>query len=270
MVDLYNPTEGQDGSEPAGTQQNTSGGDGGDFFQGSSNSELSSFLEQQANTPKQAYQHEETPDTKEDAKPVNANEKVALGSEVQVSRKALNGGKMVAKTVDYGFSVSAKYISKSPDRDKWKADEADMKELVEAWALYLETVGGEIPPWLGLLLVNLVVYAFRIPEIVMVRKQNIADEKKQKAAEAAKLARDKAAIIAEEKLEKAPAPNDKKDSAPSLSQLDEPVTECIECGKALAPHQIHRGQRFCSTAHSNQYRARQKKEHKRTIILNQN
>lgn len=157
--------------------------------------------------------------------------------------------RMVAKTIDLGFSKSAQMLADAETRDKYKADEEELADIIDAWADYIEAEGMNLPPWLGLLLVNLIVYGLKIPVVLKDRKAAIEIKKQAMAKVASRMGQD--------------------DSNPGVLK-DEPITVCQhpECGKPLREDQIHKGRSYCSTACSNRHRAKIEKEANKIVQLN--
>lgn len=278
-TDFFNPTGSEterfEGENRQSVQQPTTKVDtDSDFFSGSSNEDLKTWMQQQASTPKQQYNHEEQPE--ETQNPASESASAAPGNEkpLKVSRQSEAAAKMVAKTIDFGWSSGAQFLTESESRKKWAAEDEDMDELVEAWALYIESQGAQIPPWLGLVLLNLIIYIFRVPEIIKARKEMLARKQQEKQAEEEKLARKRAAILAEEKktqTDQPPSGSSEGEAGQRVftSKDNQPITHCIQCGKELSPKQIERGGSFCSSSHANVYRAQKEKDRQKTIILNQ-
>jgi hypothetical protein len=287
MPDLYNPIEeefeGEGKEKPNGEEKPQSPEPAQKpkvdlFGEAATSGDLNDFLENAANTPKQAYNHSDTNPDNPAEKAAEATEAVvADGSKLQVSKKSKAGAQMVTKTIDFAFSRGAALITHS-EAEKWKASKSDEEELLEAWALYIEQNNMEIPVWLQLVILNLVIYGFRVPDIIKARKEFVSEQKKRKLAADQKNARERAAMDASKVRDTGNPANGTgeggSDSPPNPGSVGNPAmkivyTQCKSCGKDLTEVQILRGAQFCCTAHSNKYRAEQEKKRKREEILNQ-
>lgn len=291
MTDLYNPVE----NEP-GDDQNQNPGNSGempdssnssapkpaeDLFGDAANSgDLTDFLDKTAATPKQQYQHKS--DTNADPDKVEQPSSgeptsVADGKKLEVSKKSKAGAQMVTKTIDFAFSRGAALITHQ-EAEKWKASKSDEEELLEAWALYIESNNMEIPVWLQLIILNLVIYGFRVPDVIKARKEYLAAEKKRKQAADQRLAREKAIADNNRGMDNGttgPGTGEGgSDSPPNPgSRTTEKTTivytHCRKCKKELTEEQVLRGAQFCGTAHANQFRAEEKKRKRLEEIQNQ-
>lgn len=99
------------------------------------------------------------------------------------SWKAKNSGRLVAKMSDTLISSSLQAYSGSGTRRQFKADQEEMEELIDAWAEYLDTVDGDIPPGVLLAFTLLMIYAPKGVDAFKMRKDLNAAKKNQADAE---------------------------------------------------------------------------------------
>lgn len=252
-----NPSTGEAPPIPEQPPSNPFGNIGG-------KADLDELLKQAEETPKQNYT---TPggqsegDISSDTD-IPGSDPLKGEKPLKVSKESQAAAKMVMHTFDTGWSIGAQMITEAPDRSKYKADEDDFNELVEAWALYIESVGMKIPPWLGVALLMTVVYLFKIPTIIKDKKafKALKLEADRKAAE--KAARDEAVRNAEQSSSESKLHAEKKvqtaehtdqNGVKSSVDVTEVITKCLYCSKPLLPHQIKRGGKYCSPAHAAKY-----------------
>lgn len=98
------------------------------------------------------------------------------------SWKAKNSGRLVAKMSDTLISSSLQAYSGSGTRKQFKADQEEMEELIDAWAEYLDTVNGDIPPGVLLAFTLLMIYAPKGVDAFKMRKDLNAARKKEAEA----------------------------------------------------------------------------------------
>lgn len=80
------------------------------------------------------------------------------GGDHEPSYKARQSARIVAKMNDFAASQGLAAYAQSPSAKPYKANGEEMEELIDAWAVYLDTVGGEVPPWAVLLLTISFIY----------------------------------------------------------------------------------------------------------------
>jgi hypothetical protein len=184
---------------------------------------------------------------------------------LKVSGQSEAAAKMVMKTFDTGWSMGAQLYTGAPERAKYKAEQEDFDDLVEAWALYIESQGMNIPPWLGIALLMVVTYLFKIPSIVKDRKEIQAQKNEAERKAKEKAAREDA-IAAAMESEKEPSAGQAvhTDNEGNTSKIDvsEVVTKCLYCQKPLSALQIKRNGKFCEPGHASKYHHQTKNENK--------
>lgn len=168
-----------------------------------------------------------------------------------------SSGKMIAKTIDLGVGKLGNVFTHQPSK-RYRADEEEMEELIEIWALYFEESGGRPPAWLLLVLVCAMVYGPKIPLIL----QDVARNKAIKAAAADKAQqqqnRDVTSIYSDAGTDETAPDSGSHETAPGESgskkktsekkgsfknlKVDKTIRFCKNCNKELKPGQ----EKFCS------------------------
>lgn len=285
MTDFFNPIDDQDGLEQNDQGQNKQQQPPAQekpksslFNDIATSEDLDQFIDEAANTPKQQYNHQEKP-SNDPAKPDqpgsgNDSGKIGISDELQVSTKSKAAGQMVAKTIDFGYGTIGELVT-DKDRSHWTAKDDEMKELIEAWSIYIESTGQEIPPWVGLLILNVVIYGFKVPTMIKARKEMVNNKKAAEQSAQIKLERERVAFEVEKKNTGAHSDEAGREgsskSEPPVIPLKPTVVfqNCRKCGKDLTAEQIKRGGEFCSSSHSNQWKAEEKKKQKESLFKNQ-
>lgn len=229
--------------------------------------DLDSLLSEAQSTPKQDYSvpagdpeggAEETegsqgPSSAQPSKPL------------KVSGQSEAAAKMVMKTFDTGWSMGAQLYTGAPERAKYKAEQEDFDDLVDAWALYIESQGMNIPPWLGIALLMVVTYLFKVPSIMKDRKDIQLQKKEAERKEREKAARQEAIFAATEgQKEESQGQAVHIDNEGNTSKIDvsEVVTKCLYCQKHLSPLQIKRNGKYCKPGHASMHYHQIKNENK--------
>lgn len=242
--------EGQHGNshEPSGA----SGGKKGLFDDLGTSEDLDGYLDQTASTEKQKYNTEksESPDP-------GTTKPEGSASDFKVSAKSEAAAKMVVHTIDFGFAEIGDFVTEYRAPGKYGAKGKQKEDLIEAWALYIESVGMDIPPWLGVLLLSLIVYGGQTAQIV---KDYNKQKKVKKEVEKA-VAERKRKEESQDQLQEKPENQESQRTAEHTDTngtktkitVEEVITDCLYCGGPLKPHQIKAGGKFCCKSHSTKF-----------------
>lgn len=117
------------------------------------------------------WEDPEEPDELEDG-PENEAEINAPSQRMAARRTA----KFICHFADMGFATALSAISKN-DMDEHRADKESLHELENAVAEYCKDMGGNVPPWLMIVICVLTIYGGQIPQALRDRKANTEREK---------------------------------------------------------------------------------------------
>lgn len=224
------------------------------LFDFATTNDIDSFIKEAKETPKQQYDTpEQTAVTTEAQQPI-----ITVAEQKKLNEKALKGAKVVVSTFDFVFQTGANiFLDTEDDKvlEEFKTKDADKKEMIDAWADYLETTNWNIPPWLTVVIVMVTIYGFKVPALIRAKKKLKAAKKEAELAAQIKAKREE--IVA--KME-----NQDKGSDPEITNAEvvneqtntsiKIRTTCAYCGTNLTADQIKRNQKFCSSSHSSLFR----------------
>jgi hypothetical protein len=218
--------------------------------------DLDSLLSEAKSTPKQNYSAPDGENGEGSAEQPEGGQGPSgepPSKPLKVSGQSEAAAKMVMKTFDTGWSMGAQLYTGAPERAKYKAEQEDFEDLVEAWALYIESQGMKIPPWLGIALLMVVTYLFKVPSIIKDRKEIQSQKKEADRKAREKVAREEAIIAASENKEESNAGQAiHTDHQGNTSKIDvsEVITKCLYCQKPLTALQIKRNGKYCQAGHA--------------------
>lgn len=101
------------------------------------------------------------------------------------SAKYNRQGRTIAKTIDTLAGGGLMKLAQSDDFDAYRASEPEIVDLSEAWGEYSEEQGVELPPWLGLAILNLTVYAPRFFKAL--NDKRLAEQQEQISTQGSKI-----------------------------------------------------------------------------------
>ncbi len=92
-----------------------------------------------------------------------------------------NTGKALARLVDRGWAFGAGLYAHAPS-EKYRSTQAEIGELEDAFADFVEETGINISPAVNLIIAIIAIYAFRVGDVVRDRKINLEKEAAEAAA----------------------------------------------------------------------------------------
>jgi hypothetical protein len=94
-------------------------------------------------------------------------------SDAEKKRKAKHASKFIVGAFDSAFCTVAGLFSLDEDKDQFRADKDEKDDLIDALSEYLKDKGGDIPPGIMVLILAVVIYGGKIPQVVQLRKANL-------------------------------------------------------------------------------------------------
>lgn len=215
---------------------------------------IDAFLSDAKETPKQAYSSPQI--TTEASTDTLVNDAKAQAKNLD---KAQTGAKAVVTTVDFVFQTGVQIYLDTEDEktlEKFKTSDKEKKEMIDAWAEYLETVGWDIPPWLTIVVVMVTLYGFQVPGLIKTKKKLAIQKKQAQEVVEQKIEREKIAseVAAKQNGEDLSKAEETKKPVDYSNRRLTIVTECMNCGTELTALQIQRGGTFCSSSCSTKFR----------------
>lgn len=267
MIDFFNPPGSYDANEDTSKNTEASKIETKDvseetkepvkkqsFLDFATTHDIDGFIDEAKETPKQQYDTpEQTIVSTESQQPA-----ITVTEQKELNKKAYKGAKVVVSTFDFVFQTGANiFLDTEDDKvlEEFKTKDSDKKEMIDAWADYLETTNWNIPPWLTVVIVMVTIYGFKVPALIRVKKKLKAAKKEAELAAQIKAKREEivAKVANQEKGSEGEIQNAEVVTEESKTSIQIRTT-CAYCGTNLTADQIKRNQKFCSSSHSSLFR----------------